>query len=110
MNDATAEDGAGFPGMTGESRPTSFHEAIVHNHSKGTFAIRKGSFKLTVSGPRTIAQVLDDVIPVSFALHDLSKDIGETVDVSGQHPERVKAMHALLKRYVRERRKNGVTR
>ena len=111
LNDATAEDGRSFfPALTGESRPTSFHEAIVHNHSKGTFAIRKGSFKLTVSGPRTIAQVLDDVIPVSFALHDLSKDIGETVDVSGQHPERVKAMHALLKRYVRERRKNGVTR
>jgi arylsulfatase A-like enzyme len=104
----TAEDGESFyQALTGEARPESFHEAIVHNHSNGTFAIRKGAFKLTVEGPLTTAQVLDDTFPVSLVLHDISKDIEETTDVSGDHPGRVKEMHALLKKYLREGRSAG---
>ncbi|MDA7527569.1 arylsulfatase [bacterium] len=58
----TAEDGRSFfKALTGESRPESFHEAIVHNHANGTFAIRKGAFKLTVNGPKTTKQVVVDV-------------------------------------------------
>ncbi len=103
LDNHTAEDGQSFyKALTGESQPTSFHEAIVHNHSNGTFAIRKGAFKLTVNGPKTIAQVVDDAFPVTFVLHDLGKDIEETTNVSHNHPERVKEMHALLKKYVRE--------
>lgn len=101
----TAEDGESFfPALTGEARPKSFHDAIVHNHSKGTFAIRKDFFKLTVHGPKTTAQVVDNTFPVSFELHDLSHDIEETTDISRDHPEMVKEMHALLKKYVREGR------
>lgn len=103
LDQDTAEDGRSFfRALTGESRPDSFHEAIVHNHANGTFAIRKGTFKLTVNGPRTIAQVIDDAFPVTFVLHDLSKDIGESTDVSRDHPRMVNKMHALLKTYVRE--------
>ena len=79
----------------------------MHNHSNGTFAIRKGAFKLTVNGPKTTAQIVDDAFPVSFVLYDLSKDIEETTDVSRNHPAMVKEMHALLKKYVREGRSNG---
>jgi len=101
----TAEDGQSFfKALTGEARPESFHKAIVHNNSKGTFAIRKGAFKLTVDGPKTTAQVVDETFPVSFALYDLDKDIEETTDVSRDHPERVKEMHTLLKKYVRDGR------
>jgi arylsulfatase A-like enzyme len=108
LGDHTAEDGESFfKALTGEARPESFHEAIVHNDSKGTFAIRKGAFKLTVRGPKTTEQVLDDAFPVTFELHDLANDIEETTDVSGKHPEIVKKMHALLKRYVRKGRSNG---
>jgi arylsulfatase A len=108
MDNHTAEDGRSFfRALTGEARPGSFHEAIVHNHSNGTFAIRKGTFKLTVIGPKTTAQVVDDSLPASFVLHDLSKDIEETTDVSSNHPETVKEMHALLKEYVREGRSDG---
>lgn len=104
----TAEDGQSFfRALTGESRPASFHEAIVHNHSNGTFAIRKGTFKLTVNGPKTTAQILDDNFPVSFVLHNLENDIEETTDVSRNHPDLVNEMHSLLKKYVRERRSNG---
>lgn len=108
LDSRTAEDGQSFfPALTGDSRPGSFHEAIVHNQSKGIFAIRKGAFKLTVNGPKIIAQVMDDAFPVSFVLHDLVHDIEETTDVSRNHPGLVKEMHALLRKYVRKGRSNG---
>ena len=108
LDENTAEDGQSFfKALTGEERPGSFHEAIVHNSSHGSFALRKGNFKLTVKGPKTNAQVVDDAFPVSFVLHDLGSDVEETTDVSRQHPEMVKQMHALLKRHVREGRSNG---
>ena len=104
----TAEDGQSFfRALTGEARPASFHEAIVHNHSNGTFAIRKGAFKLTVQGPKTTAQFVDEAFPVSFALYDLDNDIEESTDVSANHPATVKEMHALLKKYILEGRSNG---
>ncbi|MCA9135276.1 MAG: arylsulfatase [Planctomycetales bacterium] len=105
LNSQTAEDGRSFfKALTGQSRPTSFHEAIIHNHSNGTFAIRKGDFKLTLHGPKTVSQVLDNDFPFSLMLHDLGEDIEETTDVSDKHPTVVKQMHALLKKYVREER------
>lgn len=105
LNDNTAEDGASFyKALTGESTPESFHEAIVHNDSNGTFAIRKGPFKLTVKGPKTIADILDESSPVSFILHDLSRDIEETTDISSEHTEIVQEMHSLLRNYVRKGR------
>lgn len=103
LDNNTAEDGESFfKALTGEVTPESFHEAIVHNHSNGTFAIRKGAFKLTVKGPKTTEQIMDDTFPVSFQLHDLSQDIEETTDISPQHPLIVKEMHTLLRKYVRE--------
>ncbi|MCP4853918.1 MAG: arylsulfatase [Fuerstiella sp.] len=108
LDSHTAEDGESFfRALTGEVSPGSFHEAIVHNHSNGTFAIRKGAFKLTVHGPKTIMQVVDDAVPVSFVLHDLSSDIEETTDVSHDHPEIVKQMHALLRKYVSDGTSNS---
>jgi arylsulfatase A len=108
LDDETAEDGQSFfQALTGEANPESFHEAIVHNHSNGSFAIRQGKFKLTVQGPKTVAQIVDDTTPVSFALHDLSKDIEETTDISTDHPALVKEMHALLIKYVRNGRSDG---
>ena len=105
LDNATAEDGRSFyPALTGAARPQSFHEAIVHNHSNGTFAIRQGDFKLTVNGPKSIAQVLDVDFPVSLVLHDLRSDVEETTDVSQDHPERARKMHALLRKYLREGR------
>jgi arylsulfatase A len=108
LNKDTAEDGQSFfTALTGQSRPGSFHEAIVHNHSNGTFAIRKGAFKLTVHGPKTTEQIVDITFPASLVLHDLSIDIEETTDVSGKYPGTVKEMHALLRKYVREGRSTG---
>ena len=103
----TAEDGRSFlPALLGQARPESFHEAIVHNHSRGTFAIRQGAFKLTVNGPKSIEQVLDDAVPVSFILNDLGRDPEEATNVSGQHTALVRTMHALLKKYLKDNRSN----
>ncbi len=111
VDNHTAEDGLSFlPALTGKSRPGSFHEAIVHNQSNGTFALRQGPFKLTINGPKTTKQLADDAFPATFTLYDLDKDIEETTDVSRSHPEKVKNMHALLKRYVREGRSHGMSR
>jgi len=108
LDDHTAEDGRSFfPALTGEATPESFHEAIVHNHSNGTFAVRMGSFKVMVDGPKTTAEVVDDAFPVSFVLYDLDEDVEETTDVSDSHPRVVSRMHALLKTYVREGRSDG---
>ena len=105
LDDHTAEDGRSFlQAITGKARPASFHAAIVHNHANGTFAIRQGDFKLTVNGPKTIAQVVDESVPVSLVLHNLSRDIEETTDVSRDHPRIVQEMHALLRKYVRHGR------
>jgi len=80
---------------------------MAEHESEFGLAIGKGAFKLTINGPKTTAQVMDDAFPVSFVLHDLGKDIEETTDVSRNHPAMVKEMHALLKKYVREGRSNG---
>jgi len=107
LDDNTAEDGRSFyPALVGAENPVSFHEAIVHNNSSGTFALRQGDFKLTVLGPKTTEQLLDDTVPARFKLHHLADDIEETTDVSRDHPAKVKAMHALLRRVVREGRSN----
>lgn len=103
LDENTAEDGVSFfRALTGELRPESFHEAIVHNQSNGTFAIRKGAYKLTVKGPTTIEQLMDENVAVNFALHDLGQDIEESVNISEDHPELVKEMHALLKEIAAE--------
>ena len=105
LEQSVAEDGRSFfKALTGDSRPGSFHKAIVHNHADGTFAIRRGSFKLTVKGPRSVASVLKESTPVSFVLHDLSQDVEEATDVARDHPAAVQEMYALLKEYLRNDR------
>jgi len=47
---------------------------------------------------------VDESVSITFKLHDLSQDVEETTDVARDHPEIVKSMHALLKKYVSEGR------
>jgi arylsulfatase A-like enzyme len=105
LDNNTAEDGKSFWSViTGKSRPSSFHEAIVHHSYDGQFAIRRGSYKLIIDGPKTPDQFLDDSLPVSYSLYDLSNDIKETTDISENHPELVKELHDLLKKYIKDGR------
>lgn len=101
----TAEDGVSFyQALTGGSRPVSFHQAIVHNHHDGTFALRQREFKLTVRGPKTISEVLDANIPVTYTLYNLNQDLEETTNIADKYPQKVREMHTLLQQYVRSGR------
>jgi len=105
LDGRTAEDGVSFfRALSGESRPESFHEAIVHNHANGTFSLRQGGMKLTILGPKTNQQVEGSAVPASYTLHDLDTDLAETANIAALHQDRVKAMHELLRKYVREGR------
>jgi hypothetical protein len=74
---------------------------IVHS-ADGVFAIRKGSHKWIEGVPA------DDVKPAAKKAHtaqyqrmlfDLKNDIAEEKEISAQHPEILKELEALLKRY-----------
>ncbi len=104
----TAEDGVSFyPALLRDQRPASFHEAIVHNHINGAFALRQGIYKLTVNGPKTVSEALDSSVSSSLALHNLETDPKEEIDIAAQHPKLVSEMHELLKKYLREGRSDG---
>lgn len=101
----SAEDGISFfTGITGKNNPVSFHEAIVHHHANGSFAIRKGDYKLIIEGPLKSAEILDDSYPVSFLLYDIKNDSRENNDIMGSNPAIVKEMYEILKKYIRDGR------
>ena len=101
----TAEDGVSFlSAITGKKRPVSFHEAIVHHHANGSFAIRKGDFKLIIEGPKTPSELLEDSNKAEFLLYDVKNDIRENNDLTGCHPELVSEMYEILKNYVKDGR------
>lgn len=84
-------------------------EATVHHSINGSFAIRQGQWKLCLcrgsggwSAPRP-AQAKQDNLP-EIQLFDLSADVAETNSVHTEHPEIVKELTEVLKRYVIEGR------
>ncbi|WP_339743085.1 arylsulfatase [uncultured Rubinisphaera sp.] len=108
LDDNIAEDGVSFyQALKGESRPVSFHKAIIHNHHNGTFAVRQGPYKLMVHGPKTIDEVLNESVTATYTLYDLGEDIEETTDISKQHPVQISQMLILLKQYVKTGRSKG---
>ncbi len=73
-----------MPLLKGESRP--IRAAVVSHSADGIFAIQRGEWKL-IAGQQV-------------ALYNLATDIGETKNLSAQHPETVAELTALLKKYV----------
>ena len=84
-------------------------EAEVFHSINGNFAIQKGKWKLelcagsggwgTPREPQAAAEHLPDT-----QLYDLETDIAEQHNVQADHPEVVKELTDLLKRYVEEGR------
>lgn len=73
-----------MPLLKGEDRP--IRAAVVSHSADGIFAIQRGEWKL-IAGRQV-------------ALYNLATDIGETKNLSAQHPETVAELTALLKKYV----------
>lgn len=84
-------------------------EATIHHSVNGSFAIRKGKWKLLMcpgsggwSYPRP---EVDDLTGYpNIQLYDLENDISETTNVQDQFPEVVEELKSLLIKYIEEGR------
>lgn len=97
-----------LPALLGQS-DTPLREATVHHSVNGSFAIRKGDWKLIMcpgsggwSDPKPNAPGIEDLPPLQ--LYDLKKDAGESENLAELHPEVVADLSALLEKYIQEGR------
>jgi arylsulfatase A-like enzyme len=75
----------------------------IHHSSEGDFAIRQENWKLITvghSGGGLVPRVQEQVggKPVDMQLYDLAADPGERRNLMKEHPEKVAALNALLKK------------
>ena len=84
------------------------HEATVHHSVFGHFAIRQGHWKLLLtpgsggwSSPKP-GKESEGLPPVQ--LYNMKDDPGETVTLQKMHPDKVKELTSLLKKYIEEGR------
>jgi arylsulfatase A-like enzyme len=87
-----------------------FREATVHHSINGSFAIRKGDWKLIMcpgsggwSFPRPDDKAALDSLP-SIQLYDLAKDPAESTNLQAENPEKVVELKTLLSKYINEGR------
>jgi arylsulfatase A len=93
-----------LPALLGVSkRPV--REATVHHSINGSFAIRKGPWKLILcpgsggwSDPKPNSPGVELLPP--YQLYNLENNIGETSNLLEQYPEVVKELTALLRQYI----------
>jgi arylsulfatase A-like enzyme len=97
-----------LPDLLGVARGP-LREATVHHSIDGSFAIRQGPWKLALcpgsggwSSPRPGRDRTEGLPPIQ--LYNLGQDVGETKNVSAEHPEIVERLTRLLERYVAEGR------
>jgi arylsulfatase A len=96
-----AEDSISFlPALTGKDIPQE-REAVVHHSISGHFSIRKGKWKLLLaSGSGGWTAPKKDPKGPAIQLYDMSKELGETTNLQGQHPQQVAELTKLLESYV----------
>ena len=94
-----------FKGLSEEP----IREATVHHSVNGSFAIRKGDWKLILcpgsggwSDPKPNSPGNEDLYPVQ--LYNLKKDVGETENLAESNPEVLEELTALLEKYILEGR------
>ena len=107
--DNAGEDSVSILPVMNQASAGPVREATVHHSINGSFAIRRGQWKLCLcrgsggwSAPRP-PQAKKGNLP-GLQLFDLSVDVAETNNVHTEHPEIVKELTAILERYVVEGR------
>jgi arylsulfatase A-like enzyme len=95
--DVTLPDDAGedsvsiLPALRGTTSEP-LREATIHQSAARELAIRQGRWKLVFSGKQ------------GTRLYDLSTDLGETRDLTGEQPETVAQLTTLMKRFIADGR------
>lgn len=80
-----------LPLLKGEDKPVRTH--AINTACAGTPSLREGAWKLV------LAEDKDMKLPVQ--LYNLDEDLGETMNVAGLQPERVKTMQAMMEKLIR---------
>lgn len=111
LQDNEAEDSYDLmPVLTGQNLDRPLREASVHHSIDGSFAIRKGKWKLAMCNDsggwsypnKNNKKVLATLEPVQ--LYNLKTDPGEKENLVVQFPDIVNELQALLTKYIREGR------
>ncbi len=115
LPDQAAEDSVSLlPVLEGRDRQP-LREALVHHSINGSFAIRRGDWKLELcrgsggwSAP-TPGSAAERGLP-AIQLYNLREDVAERRNLQAEQPEQVAALGRLLARYVAEGRSTPGTR
>ena len=110
LADNEGEDSVSLlPVLLNPEREDPIREATVHHSINGSFALRKGDWKLILtpdsggwSNPKPENTEATDRLP-KFQLYNIQLDPGETQNVVSAHPEIVTELKELLAGYI----KNG---
>lgn len=103
-NDAGEDSFTLLPALLGSHFEPPLREATVHHSGDGTFAIRKGKWKLELgpgsggmSAPTNAVARAQHLPPVQ--LYNLEQDIAETINVFEEHRDVVNDLTVLLDKY-----------
>jgi len=108
--DAAAEDSYSIlPLLKGDQPKNDLREATVHHSVNGSYAIRKGDWKLILcpgsggwSYPTPKEAKKQELVP--YQLYNLKEDIGETKNVAADNAEKLKELSDLLRKYINDGR------
>jgi len=120
LKDNEAEDSYNMmPLFTQKFKGDSFREATVHHSINGSFAIRKGNFKLILcsnsggwsyprpgkkkglyNGSFVSKKILEQKSFPDFQLYNLKEDPSELINLQAEMPEKVIELKALLTKYI----------
>lgn len=109
VKDNEAEDSYDLTSLLyADKEPKTLREATVHHSINGSFAIRKGNWKLLMapdsggwSEPKPQKYNADSL---AVQLYNLENDPSEEQNVCTEHPEVVNELRALLVKYIKEGR------
>ncbi len=109
LPEQAGEDSFSFlPILMGDVENPPVREATVHHSIDGSFAIRKGEWKLILcpgSGGWSFPRTPDELMGLPpMQLYNLEKDPGEEQNLIGSHMEKVQELKFLLTDYIQNGR------
>lgn len=111
IKDSEGEDSYSMLPLLVSEKDNDIREYTVHHSINGSFAIRKGEWKLNVcpgSGGWSYPSLQDikteNLELPSMQLYNLKDDFGETNNLITQYPEKAKELKAALKKIILEGR------